>query len=161
MIYALLGFALGAICAICVLYEVSKASFARSPKLLFVLGRSRVRPVRLAALQPRRPARATSSQPRASARPKFRDFLPHNFAGLEFHGRSRRNHEAAAGLIRIATDPRLREFDLEDAEVAKFHGIALCQCIGDVIQRLLDDFEDLVLDQACFVTYFNDEFPFR
>jgi hypothetical protein len=92
---------------------------------------------------------------------ELRNLLAHDFAGLELHRCSRRNDEAAAGLVRITTDPGLGEFDFKDAEVAQFDSVALCKSIGDVIERPLDDFEDLVLDQACFVTDFNDEFPFR
>ena len=89
------------------------------------------------------------------------DFLPHDLAGLEFDGRARRDDEAASRLVRVAAHTRLGELDFEDSEVSQLHGITLREGIGDVIERSLHDIEDLVLDQACFVTDFNDEFPFR
>ena len=92
---------------------------------------------------------------------ELRHFLAHDLAGLEFHRGARRNDKAAARLIRVAADTRLGEFNFEDAEVTQFDRIALSECVGDVIERSLDDVEDLVLDQACLVADFNDEFPFR
>jgi len=82
---------------------------------------------------------------------EFCDLLPHDLAGLEFHGRPGRNDEAAPRLIRVATDARFGQFDLQDAEVAKFHCVSMSQCICDVIQSFLNHIEDLVLDQACLV----------
>ena len=94
-------------------------------------------------------------------RGKFRHFLAHDLAGLEFNGGTRGDDKTAPRLVWIAADTWFSEFDLEDTEVSQLHSITLSEGIGDVIERPLDDIENLVLDQACFVTDFNDEFPFR
>jgi hypothetical protein len=50
-------------------------------------------------------------------------------------------------VIRIAPDARLGQAHLEDAEVAQFHSVALGEGVGDVIERALDNVEDLMLHQ--------------
>ena len=92
---------------------------------------------------------------------KFRHLLPHDLAGLKFYGRACWNDEAAAGLIGVTADTRLGQFDFENAEVTQFHGVALREGVGDVIEGPLDNIEYLMLNQAGFVADLNDEFPFR
>ena len=94
-------------------------------------------------------------------RRKLCDFLPHDLAGLEFNRGPSRNDKAASRLIRVAAHTWLGEFDFEDAEVSQFDRISLRESVGDVVERPLDNIENLVLDQAGFVADFNDEFPFR
>jgi hypothetical protein len=94
-------------------------------------------------------------------RGEFCDLLSHDLAGLELNSRPGWYDEAAPRLIRVAAYAWFGELDLKDAEVAKFDCISVSQCICDVVQSFLDDVEDLVLNQACLVANFNDEFPFR
>src|SRR4030095_12545414 len=78
-------------------------------------------------------------------RRKLGDLLAHDLAGLELHCRSRRDDEAAARLVRVAANPGFGEFDFQNAEVSEFHSVTLREGVGDVIERPLDDVEDLVL----------------
>ena len=82
--------------------------------------------------------------------------MPHNFTRFKLHGRTRRNDEAASRLIGIATDARSREPHFEHAEVAEFHGIAIGERIGNVIERALHHVENLRLNQPRFVADLND-----
>ena len=84
----------------------------------------------------------------------------HDFACLEFHRRARRNHKAAAGLIGVATDPRLRQPDLQYTEVPQFHRLTLCQRIGNVVESPLHHLENIVLHQARFVRNLYHQLPF-
>jgi hypothetical protein len=62
-------------------------------------------------------------------RRKVRDLLAHDLASLEFHGRARWDHKAAARLVRIPADPRFREFHFEHAEVSEFDGVAIGESV--------------------------------
>jgi hypothetical protein len=61
------------------------------------------------------------------------------------------------GAIGVAADAGLAEFDLEDAEVAELHGLALREALGEMIERALDDVEDILLHHAGFVADANDQ----
>lgn len=86
--------------------------------------------------------------------------LPHDFAGLKLHGRPRRNYETAARLIRVSTDAGFGQSRLEDSEVAQLDRHIVGQTIGDLIERPLDDIEDLMLDHPSLVAnrYYNVAF---
>ena len=81
------------------------------------------------------------------------------FAGLELHCRARRNHETAAGLIRIATDARFRQARLKNAEIAQLHRDIVGQAVGDVIERSLHHFKDLVLHHSGLIADRDDDVP--
>ena len=66
----------------------------------------------------------------------------------------------AAGLVWISADTRLRQFDLEDTEVAQFYVIALGKCLDDMIQRALNHVEHLVLNEAGFIADAYYDFAF-
>lgn len=92
---------------------------------------------------------------------KLRDFLPHDFSGLEFHCGPRRNDEAAPRLIRIPANPRLGQADFEDAEIAQLDRVSVGECIGDLVKRALHDIEHLLLHHPGVVTDLNYKIPFR
>jgi len=77
--------------------------------------------------------------------------LAHHFAGFEFHRGPRRNGKCAAGQVRVATDPRLREAHFEHAKITELDGVSFGECIGDMIERSLDDIEHLRLDKPSLV----------
>jgi len=71
------------------------------------------------------PALLRHSRLALHSRGKLCDLLSHDLPGLELDGRPRGDDKAASRLVWIAANPGLREFDLEDAEVAQFHGISV------------------------------------
>src|SRR6266853_3606929 len=90
---------------------------------------------------------------------ELRHLLPHDFAGLELHGRARRNHEAAARQVGISPHARLGQLDLEHAEIAQLDGVALGQRVCNVIQRFLHHVEYMVLHETSLVADLHDKFP--
>jgi len=86
--------------------------------------------------------------------------LPHDLAGFELHRGARRDDEAAAWLIGIATDTRFGQARLENAEIAQFDRDIASQAVGDLIQCSLDDIENLVLHHPGLVTDGHDDVAF-
>ena len=91
---------------------------------------------------------------------KFLDALAHDLSRLELYRRSRRNDETAAGLVGISADARFGQARLKDAKVAQLNRNIASQAIGDVIQRSLNDFEDLVLDHPSLITDGHNDVAF-
>jgi hypothetical protein len=91
---------------------------------------------------------------------KFFDALAHHLSGLEFYGSARGNDEATSRLIWVATNPRFGEARLKDAKVAQLDSYVACQAIGDLIQRSLNDIEDLVLHHPSLVADRHDNVAF-
>jgi hypothetical protein len=87
--------------------------------------------------------------------------LLHDFAGLEFYRRARRDDEAAPRLIRVPADARPGEFHLEDTEIAQLDTVPASESFDDLIERLLNDLEYLMLNKPCVVADVKNDFPFR
>ena len=91
---------------------------------------------------------------------EFEHVGPHFLAGLEFHHGAGGNGHVGFRRVGIAADARLADFDLEDAEVAQFHLVALGERLGDVIERFLHHVEHLLLDEAGFIADANNQVTF-
>ena len=91
---------------------------------------------------------------------EFLDTLAHDLAGLEFYGRTRRNHEAAARFIWIAADARLRQPGLKHAEIAEFDRHVIRETVRDMIECPLDHLEYVMLDHAGLVADRDDDVSF-
>ena len=76
------------------------------------------------------------------------DALTHDLSRFEFHSRTRRNHEAAARLIRIASYTRLGQPRLENSEIAQLDRDVFCKTVCNVIKGSLDHLEDFVLNHS-------------
>ena len=86
--------------------------------------------------------------------------LTHDLASLKLHCGSRRNHETAAGLIRISPNARLCQSRLKNTEVAQFNGDVVCQTISDFIERPLNHIEDFMLDHAGLIADRHNDVAF-
>ena len=64
------------------------------------------------------------------------------------------------GAIGIATNARLAEFYLEDAEVAQLDRLPVGQAFREMIERALDDVEDVLLHHAGLVADADDQVAF-
>src|SRR6266516_6570930 len=87
---------------------------------------------------------------RASIGREFEHGFAHFLAGFEFDNSARRNADVVFRSIRVAANPGLAYFHLEDAKVSQFDLLPLSNSFSDVIQGFLDHFEDALLDQAGF-----------
>ncbi len=65
------------------------------------------------------------------------------------------------GAVRVAADARLAEFYLEDAEVAQLDRLPMREAFREMVERALDDVEDILLDHSRFVADANDEIALR
>jgi len=86
--------------------------------------------------------------------------LTHDFSRLELHGRARRDRNIDIGLVRITSDTGTGESHLEHPEIPQLDTITFGQCIRDMVERLLDDIEDIALNETRFVADGNDEIAF-
>ena len=86
--------------------------------------------------------------------------LAHYLAGLELHRGTRRNRHVDVWLVRVPADPGTSQAYLKHSEVTKLHAVSLGEGIGDVIERALDDIEDIALDESGLVADGNDEVAF-
>jgi hypothetical protein len=88
------------------------------------------------------------------------DALTHDLARFEFHSRPRRNHEAAARLVWVASDARFGQSRLKDTEIAQFHGHVACQAVGNMIERPLNHIENLMLHHTGLIANRHNEIAF-
>jgi len=93
-------------------------------------------------------------------RSQLQNHLPHFFAGLEFDDGPLRNGHMGAGVVRVSPQARFAHFNFEDTKIAEFDFPALRYSFRDVIEDLLNNFLDLFLDQAGFLTDSNYEISF-
>ena len=93
------------------------------------------------------------------SRRKFGDLLSHHFASLELHGGSRRDLEAASGLIGVAAYSFFGQSNFKYPEIPQFDIFAARQSICDQIECLLDYFKHLMLNQTGFVTDLYNNVP--
>ena len=71
--------------------------------------------------------------------------------------RTRRYHKTAAWLIWVTAYARLGQTRLKNAEVTQFYRHISGQAVGDLIERALDNVENLMLHHSSLVTdrYYN------
>ena len=81
-------------------------------------------------------------------RGEFEHGFSHFLAGLEFHDGTRRNRHIGSGSIRVAPNPGFSNFDFENPKIAQFHFSPLRHGIRDIIQRLLNDCEYILLHET-------------
>ena len=86
--------------------------------------------------------------------------LAHDLSGLELHSRTRGDGHIDIGLVRITSDTGTGESHLEHPEIPQLDTITFGQCIRDMVERLLDDIEDIALNETRFVADGNDEIAF-
>ena len=86
--------------------------------------------------------------------------LTHDLSGLELHGRTRGDRYIDFGLVGIATDAGASKAHLEHSEIPQFYPFTFGQCVGDMVQSLLDDVEDVALNETCFVADGDNEVAF-
>ena len=91
---------------------------------------------------------------------ELHDFRFHFLAGLELDDGAGGNGDVVLGAIRVATDARLAEFYLEDAEVAQLDGLSVREAFGEMIQRALDDVEHILLHHAGLVADADNQIAF-
>jgi hypothetical protein len=87
--------------------------------------------------------------------------LPHHLPRLEFYDCSWWDFEAASGLIRIPAYSLFRESHLEYPKIPQFDSLAAREAIRDQIERSLDYFEHLMLNQTRIVADLYDNIPLR
>ena len=78
---------------------------------------------------------------------QLQHFRRHLLARLEFHHRPRRNRHIRLRTIWIPPDPGFTRFDFKNSEIAEFDFVAFGKGLSDVIERLLDDIEHLLLGE--------------
>ena len=88
------------------------------------------------------------------------DALAHDFASLEFHRSPGRDRYIDIGLVGISADTGAGEPDFKNTEIAQLHILPLGQRIGDMIERPLDDIEDIALNKSGFIADGNDQIAF-
>ena len=64
------------------------------------------------------------------------------------------------GAVRVAADARLAELDLEDAEVAQLDGLPVREAFGEMVERALDDVEDILLHHAGLIADTDNQIAF-
>ena len=77
--------------------------------------------------------------------------LFHDLAGLESHRGPRWDGKTAARHVGVPPHPWLRELDLEDSEIPEFDVVSLGQRLNNLVERLLDDLEHIMLHQPRFI----------
>jgi len=87
--------------------------------------------------------------------------LTHDFSGCEFYDRARRDDDFLIGLLGIAADALLCKEGFENAKLAQFHSLAVCERLCDSIKSELDDRENFLLDEAGFFGDCDDEIALR
>ena len=72
----------------------------------------------------------------------------HDLACLEFHDGARGDDHGLGWLLGIAAHALLGETGGKDAEFTELNALAVCQGIGDAVERELDHGEDFLLREC-------------
>lgn len=89
------------------------------------------------------------------------DQLAHFFAGCEFYGFSRGDHNGNRCLFGISSDLLLSLYDFKYAKIAKLQTISFRQAVGHLVEKSLDDASNVIRMQSFRHGNLLDEFLFR